>query len=96
MTTVIEIAMAQLGLEWQTLVYICVGTLLYLLLILVFLFIGIRALTSTSSNFNSMINSLLPVLAGGGLFKFKQVNVKLDSLDDIVQQGLAGLRDFAH
>ncbi|KAK3262451.1 hypothetical protein CYMTET_28696 [Cymbomonas tetramitiformis] len=77
--------MVQFGLDTLTLVSLFCISLLWLLTLFVFIFLGIAAFTSGSS-FGSVINSAFTVLAGGSMGAKKEGNTGQEDKLDVEKQ----------
>ena len=82
-----------LGMTIGDLIYISIVMLLLLLLLFVFIFLGIEAL-SDGSAFSAVINSILPLAAGGiAASRRPDVQEKLKKMAMYVQKLIAKLKD---
>ena len=87
-TLVLATVQRTLLVDTQTLVLIFGALVLMLALVICFIFMGIRAFTSGTSNFNSVVNSLLPMLAGGGMLAKGGYDIELGQITQYINDAL--------
>ena len=85
-------AIGTLSLSWKTMARTIVVGVFILLLLFAFIFLGISGFT-TNTTLGTVVNSILPIFAGGIVLKFNTVDVKsrIKRIEPIIEDALSAL-----